>query len=80
MEGQFEMLFNEAEVTIVNKYVIEPSLEQVCPDIEDTKPAQTRKPKQKGKRDEDLKDLPVKVIEHTLSEEELLERFGDSAR
>ena len=80
MEGQFEMLFNEAEVTIVNKYVIEPSLEQVCPDIEDTKPVQTRKPKQKGKRDEDLKDLPVKVIEHTLSEEELLEGFGDSWR
>lgn len=80
MEGQFEMLFNEAEVTIVNKYVIEPSLEQVCPDIEDTEPTKVRKPKQKGKRDEDLKGLPVKVIEYTLSEEELREKFGDSWR
>ena len=80
MEGQFEMLFNEAEVTIVNKYVIEPSLEHVCPDVEDAELTETRKPKQKGKRDADLKNLPIKVIEHALPEEELREKFGDSWR
>ena len=79
-EGQFEMLFNEAEVIIVNKYVIEPPLEEVCPDALEAEPAKQRKSKQKGKRDADLKDLPVKVIEHTLSEDELHEKFGDSWR
>lgn len=29
-DGQLEMCFNEAEVTIVNKYVVEPDMEEVC--------------------------------------------------
>ncbi|KPU46389.1 transposase IS66 family protein [Oxobacter pfennigii] len=69
-DGQMEMLFNEAEFSIANKYVVEPELEEVCP-----KPYKRRKTK--GKRDEDLKDLPVTVINHELSEEELKERLGD---
>lgn len=69
-DGQLEMIFNEAEVTIANKYVIEPDMEEVCP-----KPYKRRKVK--GKRDEDLKDIPVKVITHELSEDELKERLGD---
>lgn len=32
-EGQFQMLFNEAEVIIVDKYVIEPPLEEVCVEL-----------------------------------------------
>lgn len=69
-DGQLEMIFNEAEVTIANKYVIEPEMEEVCP-----KPYKRKKVK--GKRDEDLKDIPVKVITHELSENELKERLGD---
>ena len=67
---QLEMCFNEAEVTIVNKYVVEPELEEVCP-----KPYKRKKAK--GKREENLKDIPIKVIHHELSEEELKALLGD---
>jgi len=70
-KGQMELCFNEAEVTIAEKYVVEPEFEEVCP-----KPYKRKKAK--GKRDEDLKNIPVNVIEHTLSEEELRTVFGDS--
>jgi transposase len=71
-DGQLEMeiCFNEAEGSIAYKYVVEPDMEEVCP-----KPYKRKKPK--GKRDEDLKELPVKVINHELTEEELKERLGD---
>jgi len=72
-DGQLEMCFNEAEVTILNKFVIEPDMEEVCP-----KPYKRKKVK--GKRDEDLKEIPVIVINHELSEEELKERLGDKWR
>lgn len=70
-EGQLSLgeCFNEAEAIITNKYVLEPELEQICPS------PYTRK-KAKGKREQDLKDLPVKVIPHELSEEELVSRLG----
>jgi len=68
-DGQLEMLFNEAEVTIVNKFVIEPDMEEVCP-----KPYKGKKIN--GKRDEDLKDIPVVVINHELSDDELKECLG----
>lgn len=79
-EGQLEILFNEAEFTIGNKYVIEPLLEEVCSISEEEEHVKVRKPKQKGKRDADLKNLPVKIIEHTLPEDELHKKFGDSWR
>ena len=69
-EGQLEILFNEAEMIIVNKCVLEPCLDE-------DEPVKSRKPKQKGKRNADLKNLPLKVIEHTLSEDELRGKFGD---
>lgn len=70
-EGQMELCFNEAEVTVAEKHVVEPEFEDVCP-----KPYKRKKAK--GKRNEDLKDIPVNIIEHTLSEEELLDIFGDT--
>lgn len=69
-DGQLEMCFNESEVTIADKFVVEPEMEEVCP-----KPYKRKK--LKGKRDMDLKELPVIVINHELSEEELKERLGD---
>jgi transposase len=70
-EGQMEFCFNEAEATVSEKHVDEPEFEEVCP-----KPY--KRTKSKGKRNEDLKDLPVNVIEHTLNEDELQAIFGDS--
>lgn len=61
--------FNEAEAIITNKYILEPEMEQITPS------PYTRK-KAKGKREKDLADLPVKVIPHELSEEELTSRLG----
>lgn len=44
---------------------------------EGVKPDNRQKPKKRpGKREEDLSGLPVMVIEHSMSEEELAERFG----
>ena len=37
---------------------------------------QVSRRKRKGKREEDLKDLPIEVIPHTLSDEKLQELFG----
>ncbi len=61
--------FNEAEAIITNKYILEPELEQITP-------SPYARKKAKGKREQDLKDLPVKVIQHELSEEELTSRLG----
>lgn len=63
-DGQLGMCFNEAEVTIETKYVIEPELAY-------------KRRKSSGKRDADLKDLPVEIIMHELTSEELKERLGD---
>lgn len=69
-DGQLELCFDEAEATIVNKYVVEPYMEEVCP-----KPYKRKKVK--GQREEDLKDIPIVVINHELSDEELNKRLGD---
>ena len=68
-DGQLELCFDEAEATIVNKYVVEPYMEEVYP-----KPYKRKKVK--GQREEDLKDIPIVVINHELSDEELSERLG----
>jgi transposase len=69
-DEQLVMCFNEAEVTIANKYVIEPVMEEVVP-----KPYQ--RIKVKGKREEDLKGLPVTDVYHTLTDDKLKSIFGD---
>lgn len=71
IDGQLslEVIFNEAEMLTENLYVVEPEDEQVLP----VKPK-----KQSGKREEDLKNLPVETIHHTLSEEKLTELFGEN--
>lgn len=69
IDGQLslEFIFNEAEALTETLYVVEPTEEDVLP---------TKKRKQVGKREEDLKDLPVETISHALSEEELIDIFG----
>lgn len=67
LEGQLSF-FNEAEA-LSEEEVPEPDAEEVLP------PA-PRKKKHKGKREEDLKDLPEERITHSVSEEELDVSFG----
>jgi len=74
LEGQMELYFNEAEAIIdANESITEPELDEVY-----SKP--TKRKKQKGKREADLKDLPIKVLHHEMSELELKEIFGDKWR
>ena len=64
---ELELIFNEAEALTETLYVVEPAEEDVI---------QVTHRKKKGKREADLKDLPVEVIPHTLPEEKLQEIFG----
>ena len=66
---ELELIFNEAEALTETLYVVEPAEEDVI---------QVRCRKEKGKREEDLKDLPVEVIPHILSDEKLWEPLGDN--
>ncbi len=64
--------FNEVEITVdLNPAFPEPELEEIFP-----KPYKRGK-KRTGKRQEEIKDVPVTVVTHTLSEEELLAAFPD---
>ena len=54
---ELELIFNEAEALTETLYVVEPAEEDVI---------QVTRRKKKGKREADLKDLPVEVIPHTL--------------
>ena len=68
MEGQIDLWFNEAEALTDPYVVVEPDDADVIRKV---------RKKTKGKRDADLEGLPVEVIEHTLPEEELREKFGE---
>lgn len=70
---QLCMCFNEAEVTIENKYVVEPDIEQVIPEHK-------RHIRPKGKREADLSGFPVRIEEHILSDEKLTELFDNNYR
>lgn len=64
--------FNEAEANY-SEEAAEPSIEETVATA--TKPA--RKPKQKGQREEDLKDFPQEEIEHDIPMQELNDSFGE---
>ena len=72
IDGQLtldDLIFNEAEALTDTAYVLEPEEDQVLP--------KTSK-KSVGKREHDLKDLPVEIISHVMSEEQLTEIFGSN--
>ena len=58
MNGEQLHLFNEADKLTEALCVLEPELEDIC------KPKSRKK---KGKREEDLKDLPITIINHELT-------------
>lgn len=62
------VFFNEAEAVS--------DLDAEEPDTLENKPA--RKPKTVGKKDADIKDLPVNIINHYLTDEELVAEFGEN--
>lgn len=66
----FDDGFNEAEAISSEQFMIEPEMKQVII------PQHTRK-KRKGKREEDLSGYPTRITHHTLSEEELKDRFPE---
>lgn len=66
----FAEIFNEAEGFVSEQIALEPSIDTVIV------PEHTRR-KRKGKREEDLSAFPVKIIEHSLPEEQLLEYFPE---
>jgi transposase len=62
VHSEQQTLFNEAEaLDAVKPAVLEPTVEEIT---------YKRKKKQKGHREEMLKDLPVEVVEHKLPKEE----------
>jgi len=67
---QQSIFLNEAEALKANLYIPEPAIDEV------TVNAHTRK-KQVGKREEDLKMLPVTIVEHYLSVEILEQKLCD---
>ena len=71
LDGQLS-LFNEVEAS-VDTDVTEPDIE----DIIEEESKNPRKSKQKGKRDEDLKDWPEEPHPHNVTEEQLIEYFGE---
>ena len=62
------VFFNEAEAVS--------DLDAEEPDTLENKPA--RKPKTVGKKEADIKDLPVNIINHYLTDEELVAEFGEN--
>lgn len=66
----FDEIFNEVEGIFSPQICVEPEMDTVIV------PTHIRR-KRKGKLDEDLVGFPVKLVEHTLSEEELSEYFPE---
>ena len=66
----FDEIFNEAEGILTNQTVMEPDIDTVIV------PAHKRR-KRRGKLEEDLEGFPVKLVEHTLSDEELANHFPE---
>lgn len=64
----FDKIFNEAEGILSQQKAAEPEIQTVLV------PAHKRR-RRRGKLEADLEGFPVKIVEHTLSEEELAAHF-----
>ena len=71
IEGQLSLFesFNEAEATAKS--------DGAEPEITEIVISSYKRSKRKGKRDEDLDGLPARIIEHTLTKEELDSKFPE---
>ena len=73
-----QICFMEVDGTIVffNEAEAVSDLDAEEPDTLENKP--TRKPKAVGKKEADIKDFPVNIINHYLTDEELVAEFGEN--
>ena len=73
-----QICFMEVDGTIVffNEAEAVSDLDAEEPDTLENKPA--RKPKAVGKKEADIKDLPVNIINHYLTDEKLVAEFGEN--
>lgn len=73
-----QICFMEVDGTIVffNEAEAISDLDAEEPDTLENKPA--RKPKTVGKKEADIKDLPVNIINHYLTDDELVAEFGEN--
>ena len=78
MTDTSQICFIEVDGTIVffNEAEAISDLDAEEPDTLENKPA--RKPKTVGKKEADIKDLPVNIINHYLTDEELVAEFGEN--
>ncbi|MCX4373777.1 MAG: IS66 family transposase [Dysosmobacter sp.] len=75
-ETEYQISFMEVDGKIV--FFNEPEAVSAEEAVEEPEAVPRRKPKKKqGKREEDLEGLPVVVIEHSISQEELEALFGE---
>lgn len=70
IDGQISLFFNEPEAA-----ADEPDGQAKEPEFEEV--AIHRKKRQKGKREDDLKGIPVTVVRHKMTEDELKAAFPD---
>lgn len=73
LAAMFAECFNEAEATVGGQPPEEP-------DINTVTVSEHKRKKSKGKRDEDLNNLPHDIVECDLTEEELIEKLGPGYR
>lgn len=78
MDDASQICFMEIDGTIVffNEAEAVSDLDAEEPETLESKPA--RKPKSVGKKDADLSGLPVNIITHYMTEEELVAEFGEN--
>lgn len=73
MENQISFMEVDGKIVFFN----EPEAVAAEETAEEKEPSRRRPKKHQGKREEDLKDLPVVVVEHDLTQEELTVLFGE---
>ena len=76
MEDNSQICFREVDGTIVFFNEAEAVCDLNAAEPEDLELKPSKQPKRKGKKEADLSDLPVRRIDHYLSDEELEAEFG----
>ena len=76
MEGTSQICFREVDGTIIFFNEAEAICDLNAAEPEDLELKSPKQPKRKGKKEADLSGLPVRRIDHYLSEEELEAEFG----
>ncbi len=79
VDGQMELCFNEAEITIAEAGTIkEPTIDEACPCTLPAAPA--RRKKSTGKREADLSGYPTTPVHHLIDNAVLDEKLGKGWR